>query len=534
MQYTALARKWRPQTFDECVGQQHVLQGLMHALDNNKLHHAYLFTGTRGVGKTTIARIVAKGLNCETGITSKPCGVCSACQEISAGRFPDLIEIDAASRTRVEDTREILDNVQYAPTRGRFKVYLIDEVHMLSTHSFNALLKTLEEPPEHVKFLLATTDPHKLPITVLSRCLQFHLRMLDEPLISERLQLISQQENVSAAPEALSLLARAAKGSMRDALSLMDQALAYGGGAVEYDPVRTMLGAADRGDIYQLLQHLIQHNSQAVFSLVETLAGQAVQFVDVLTELSRFMVQVGLKQQLPQHEPTEFDSTEIANCAAQLSPEQVQLYYEILVRGGKDIHLAPDVATGFTMIMLRLLAFQPSDAKPVATQPIQPAPKAAPSPKVTAPQPKQPTPEPVPAPTQPGLGTDASWLEICNVLPLAGMVKQFALNTELVNRTVGKWVLRMQQQHAGVINDRLIKQLEMALKQYFNQAIQLSVEEGQTQQTTPAEHKQQAREDKQKATEQAMLNDPHVQYMQQKMGAELDLSSVKPHDEPNG
>ena len=525
MQHMALARKWRPQTFEACVGQRHVLQGLANALDNNQLHHAYLLTGTRGIGKTSIARIMAKGLNCETGVTSQPCGKCSACEEISAGRFPDLIEIDAASRTRVEDTREILDNVQYAPTRGRFKVYLIDEVHMLSTHSFNALLKTLEEPPEHIKFLLATTDPHKLPITVLSRCLQFHLRSLDEALITKQLKHITTQEKVQAEPKALFVLARAAKGSMRDALSLLDQALAYGGGAVQYDTVLTMLGSADLGDLYSLLKFILKQDSERLFTLVSQLSNQAVQFTDVLTELGRFMVQIGLKQQLPSHESTQFDMAEIEECAKQMHPEQVQLFYEILVRGAKDIHLAPDITTGFKMVMLRLLAFQPNTTgqRKMTKQTVS-------NTKVTLP--KEPTTtKPATQSETIDVNTDTSWLEICNTLPLAGMAKQFALNTELVSRNDKKWLLRIREKHANMANERLIKQLEMALKQHLKQPIKLAIEHGEQQKPTPAQQKKQQRKDQQKSTEQAMIDDPHINYMQREMDATLDITSVKPHDE---
>ncbi|MDH5360904.1 MAG: DNA polymerase III subunit gamma/tau [Gammaproteobacteria bacterium] len=361
MSYQVLARKWRPRNFREMVGQEHVLRALINALDNDRLHHAYLFTGTRGVGKTTIARIFAKSLNCEEGIGSTPCGVCSTCREVDEGRFVDLIEVDAASRTKVEDTRELLDNVQYAPTRGRFKVYLIDEVHMLSGHSFNALLKTLEEPPPHVKFLLATTDPQKLPVTILSRCLQFSLKRMQIGQIQPHLQHILEQESLPFEPAALLELSRAADGSMRDALSLLDQAIAFGGGDLKAADVHTMLGSIDRGQIYEVLDALIQQDGKLLLQVIDQLAQQAPDFAGVLATLITALHNIAILQIVEDAEVGDIGERErLQAMAALLSAEDVQLYYQIALTGRRDLPMAPDSRSGFEMVLLRMLAFRPA------------------------------------------------------------------------------------------------------------------------------------------------------------------------------
>lgn len=361
MSYTVLARKWRPKNFAELVGQTHVMQALANALDQQRLHHAYLFTGTRGVGKTTIARIFAKALNCEQGISSTPCGVCSVCKSIDEGRFVDLIEVDAASRTKVEDTREILDNVQYAPTQGRYKVYLIDEVHMLSKSSFNALLKTLEEPPEHVKFLLATTDPHKLPITVLSRCLQFNLLRLTSVQIQQHLAYILQQEQIEFEPSALALIAKSADGSARDSLSLLDQAIAYCGGRVSYDAVQAMLGLVDQGMVQAVLQALSEQSAAQIKQILQTLASLGVDYVALLNQLVEALHQIAQTQVLGEAlDEAVLPSEVLTELAQNLTPEQIQLYYQIGLLARQDMKLAPDVRIGFEMTLLRMLAFQPS------------------------------------------------------------------------------------------------------------------------------------------------------------------------------
>ncbi|KAJ9433950.1 DNA polymerase III subunit gamma/tau [Pantoea sp. YR343] len=391
MSYQVLARKWRPQAFADVVGQEHVLTALANGLSLGRIHHAYLFSGTRGVGKTSIARLLAKGLNCETGITSTPCGQCDNCREIEQGRFVDLIEIDAASRTKVEDTRDLLDNVQYAPARGRFKVYLIDEVHMLSRHSFNALLKTLEEPPSHVKFLLATTDPQKLPVTILSRCLQFHLKALDVEQIQQQLAHVLQQEQIAAEPRALHLLARAADGSMRDALSLTDQAIAMGQGSVTRDTVAQMLGTLDDEQPLALIEALVDGQGEQVMALLNQAASRGVEWEALLVEMLRLLHRIAMVQLLPSSlsEDDLSQADRLRELARVLPPADVQLYYQTLLMGRKDLPLAPDRRLGVEMTLLRALAFHPQAtiAEPVARPTLMPqaapqvaAPQAAPAP----------------------------------------------------------------------------------------------------------------------------------------------------------
>ncbi|PMY37408.1 MULTISPECIES: DNA polymerase III subunit gamma/tau [Pseudomonas] len=373
MSYQVLARKWRPRSFREMVGQTHVLKALINALDSQRLHHAYLFTGTRGVGKTTIARIIAKCLNCETGITSTPCGTCSVCREIDEGRFVDLIEIDAASRTKVEDTRELLDNVQYAPSRGRFKVYLIDEVHMLSSHSFNALLKTLEEPPPYVKFILATTDPQKLPATILSRCLQFSLKNMTPERVVEHLSHVLGVENVPFEDDALWLLGRAADGSMRDAMSLTDQAIAFGEGKVMAADVRAMLGTLDHGQVYDVLHALINGDAKALLEAVRHLAEQGPDWNGVLSEILNVLHRVAIAQALPDGvDNGHGDRDRVLALAQALPAEDVQFYYQMGLIGRRDLPLAPDPRGGFEMVLLRMLAFRPADSADAPRQPLKP------------------------------------------------------------------------------------------------------------------------------------------------------------------
>ena len=361
MSYQVLARKWRPRVFREMAGQEHVTRALINALDQDRLHHAYLFSGTRGVGKTTVARILAKCLNCETGVSSEPCGTCSSCREITEGRSMDLIEVDAASRTKVEDTRELLENVQYAPTHCRYKVYLIDEVHMLSTSSFNALLKTLEEPPPHVKFLLATTDPQKLPLTVLSRCLQFNLKNMAPELIVGRLQTILQEEGMNCEEPALWLLARSADGSMRDALSLADQALAFGSGQLLEKDVRSMLGTVDFNFVHELLTSIVEQNPKTALEVVDRLAEHAPDYVGVLRELIALLHRVSVAQALPDAVDNRWgDAEQVLELARGMSAEEAQLYYQIALTGRRDIGLSSELRSGLEMTLLRMIAFRPS------------------------------------------------------------------------------------------------------------------------------------------------------------------------------
>ncbi|WP_415845082.1 DNA polymerase III subunit gamma/tau [Stutzerimonas zhaodongensis] len=372
MSYQVLARKWRPRSFREMVGQTHVLKALINALDSQRLHHAYLFTGTRGVGKTTIARIIAKCLNCETGISSTPCGECSVCREIDEGRFVDLIEVDAASRTKVEDTRELLDNVQYAPSRGRYKVYLIDEVHMLSSHSFNALLKTLEEPPPHVKFLLATTDPQKLPVTILSRCLQFSLKNMPPERVVEHLTHVLGVEQVPFEEDALWLLGRAADGSMRDAMSLTDQAIAFGEGKVLAADVRSMLGTLDHGQVYGVLEALLEGDARALLEAVRHLAEQGPDWGGVLAEILNVLHRVAVAQALPDAvDNGQGDRDRVLALASALPAEDVQFYYQMGLIGRRDLPLAPDPRSGFEMVLLRMLAFRPAGTDDAPRTPLK-------------------------------------------------------------------------------------------------------------------------------------------------------------------
>lgn len=360
MSYQVLARKWRPKSFDTLVGQEHVVRALTNALENQRLHHAYLFTGTRGVGKTTIARILAKSLNCQSGISAHPCGTCPACVEIDKGRFIDIIEVDAASNTQIDNMRELLDNAQYAPTAGRFKIYIIDEVHMLTRNSFNAMLKTLEEPPEHMKFILATTDPQKIPVTVLSRCLQFNLRQMSVASIVGHLQSILQQENIPFEAPALQLIAKAASGSMRDALSLLDQAIAYGQQRVQETEVRAMLGVVDRHYLFDLLDALVAQDGNAVLAQIQQMSERSISFDGALADLASLLQRLSVLQLLPQqieaHDP---DRERLLHLIGQLSAEQLQLYYQIAILGRRDLPLAPDEFAGFNMTMLRMLAFKP-------------------------------------------------------------------------------------------------------------------------------------------------------------------------------
>lgn len=374
MSYQVLALKWRPRLFREMVGQEHVLKALINALEHNRLHHAYLFTGTRGVGKTTVARILAKCLNCDVGVSSEPCNECISCNEINEGRFVDMIEVDAASRTKVEDTRELLENVQYLPTRGRYKVYIIDEVHMLSNSSFNALLKTLEEPPPHVKFLLATTDPQKLPATVLSRCLQFNLKNMSAQHIIDRLKYILAEEKVPFEEAGLWQLGRAADGSMRDALSLADQAIAYGGGKITDVDIRSMLGTIDRSLLTEVLEGLVEEDGQAILGAIARLAEYSPDYTDALEAFINVLHRIAIAQILPESIDNYLgDRQQIHTFAKQITAEDIQLYYQIAIMGRRDLSLAPDPRSGFEMIVLRMLAFKPEDAPDISSQAVEPS-----------------------------------------------------------------------------------------------------------------------------------------------------------------
>ncbi|HEY2677383.1 MAG TPA: DNA polymerase III subunit gamma/tau [Steroidobacteraceae bacterium] len=527
MSYVVLARKWRPKRFAEMVGQEHVLRALGNALDSGKVHHAFLFTGTRGVGKTTVARILAKSLNCETaGVSSNPCGVCAACREIDEGRFVDLIEVDAASRTKVDDTRDLLDNVQYAPTRGRYKVYLIDEVHMLSNHSFNALLKTLEEPPPHVKFLLATTDPQKLPVTVLSRCLQFSLKRLPAALIGERMKFIASAENLSFEPAAIALLARAAEGSMRDALSLLDQLIAFGGGAVNEANARVMLGTIDRGHVARLIEAVARGDGSALLAEVRELDRDAPDYDRALTELAAMLQRIAIVQIVPEAAPQdeEFDSSLLLKLAQAISPEDAQLYYQIALGGRRDLNLAPEPRAGFEMTLLRMLAFRPD----VLRQPVNApaagaaAPGAAAAGAAGVPQGAAPAMA-VPA------GVDAgNWAAVVEAANLSGMVRQMALNCVPGAFERDQLTLRLDQTAADRRTRPIEEKLAQGLSKYFGREIRLNFETVEPGLNSPARQRAQEEQNRAARAASAFESDPAVKGLRERFGADVDLASVKP------
>lgn len=543
MSYQVLARKWRPRSFGTMVGQEHVLRALINALDNDRLHHAYLFTGTRGVGKTTVARIFAKSLNCEKGITSTPCGVCSACREIDEGRFVDLIEVDAASRTKVEDTRELLENVQYAPTRGRYKVYLIDEVHMLSTHSFNALLKTLEEPPPHVKFLLATTDPQKLPVTILSRCLQFNLKRLSKELIAGHLSSVMEKEQIDVESAAIALIAEGADGSMRDALSLLDQAIAYGGGKLTTAEVATMLGTIDRSYLFRILQGLADENAQGMLEIVHSLAQQGVDFTAVLAELVSQLHQLALIQVAPQALEQSPDLETIQNLAHAITPEDVQLYYQIGLIGRRDLPYAPDARSGFEMVLLRMLAFRPvavGDAPSSQQLSARPAAAARPQPVVSAPAAPVPTgvaapaapvyevkPKPTPVAPIPTGDRTLPWHEIVAQLDLKGMAQQLAVNSVMTGREGSVINLRLASQSVTLRSAAMEQRLQEALQNYFGEPVKLNFTIGEVQES-PAHLQKRAADERQQAAVEAINNDPNVQRIRETFNAEVITESIRP------
>jgi DNA polymerase-3 subunit gamma/tau len=509
MSYVVLARKWRPKRFAEMVGQDHVLRALSNALDNGKVHHAFLFTGTRGVGKTTVARILAKSLNCETaGVSSNPCGTCAACREIDEGRFVDLIEVDAASRTKVDDTRELLDNVQYAPTRGRYKVYLIDEVHMLSNHSFNALLKTLEEPPPHVKFLLATTDPQKLPVTVLSRCLQFSLKRLPAALIGERLKFIAAAENLPFEPAAIALLARAADGSMRDALSLLDQLIAFGGGSVNEANARSMLGTIDRGHVGRLIEAVSRGDGAGLLAEVEQLDRDAPDYDRALVELAALLQRIAIVQIVPEAAPEdeEFDSKLLTQLARAISPEDAQLYYQIALGGRRDLAMAPEPRLGFEMTLLRMLAFRPQ----AAAQPLAGAAAAGSTPTAPA-------------------GIDSgNWQSVVEAANLSGMVRQLALNCVPAKFENDLLTLKLDQAAADRRTRPIEEKLVQGLSKYMGREIRVAFEASRGEVNSPARQRVQAEQDKIVRAAAAFESDPAVKGLRERFGAEVDATSVKP------
>ncbi|MEJ8567585.1 DNA polymerase III subunit gamma/tau [Elongatibacter sediminis] len=558
MSYQVLARKWRPHRFDELVGQEHVVQALTNGLDQDRLHHAFLFTGTRGVGKTTLARILAKCLNCESGMGSQPCGECAACTDIDAGRFVDMLEIDAASRTKVDDTRELLDSVQYTPTRGRYKVYIIDEVHMLSASSFNALLKTLEEPPPHVKFVLATTDPDKIPVTILSRCLQFNLRRLLPAQIQQQLDRIVEDEGIESDGAALSRLARCADGSMRDGLSLLDQAIAFGGGKVSSADVERMLGLVDHGIIAALISAVAEGRSNDLLEITGDLVARSRDLDTVLVDLAETLHRICLVQTVPgfrDEERSDWDS--IQDLAERISVEDAQLFYQIAIKGRQELGIAPDPRTGLEMTLLRMLAFRPAGAgagtprdrssesegggrqaaSGAAGESRQPsvgssaAAAAGQGPQMQAGTESEPGRGNVvpPQAIEAGGEVDEEWIALSQRLELAGPVRELARNLHLRRRSGGNWefVIAHSLRHLG--SPGCIERLGRAISEQVGHAVQIRlIDREDDDLKTAASLEEQQLRTKMTDAELAIEQDPTIRSLKQDMGATVITDSIQP------
>lgn len=520
MNYQVLARKWRPHNFTEVVGQEHVVKSLINALQHNRLHHAYLFTGTRGVGKTTIARILAKSMNCENLQDANPCGVCKVCRDLDEGRFLDLIEVDAASRTKVEDTRDLLDNAQYAPNQGRYKVYLIDEVHMLSGHSFNALLKTLEEPPPHVKFLLATTDPHKIPVTVLSRCLQFNLKRLLPSQILAQMDFILREEKITFETPALKLLARSADGSMRDGLSLLDQAIVFGNGNVATETVNAMLGTVAEQPVEDLLTALANADAVTILNKINDIANTQSDFGEVLQQLLQVLHRIALVQHIPSAIDSDFDTEMLTTLARLLSPEDVQLYYQIALLGQKDLELAPDSRSGFEMLLLRMLTFKPVIDEPVVAVINKPLPATIAKPIAPTTQ----TPSSAAPLQQPRADND--WAGIIAQLNLNGMGKALANNCAL--EYMDDKVCRLQIDSSIIRGSMAEDVLLKALQAYRGTTLKLEFNSQKIALDTPALQMLKAREDKQQAAVDSINADSNVQALKEHFDARVLPDSIEP------
>ena len=542
MSYQVLARKYRPRSFDTLVGQAHVVQALKNALDQKRLHHAYLFTGTRGVGKTTLARILAKSLNCEKGISSSPCGICAACTEIDQGRYVDLIEVDAASNTQVDNMRDLLDNAQYAPTQGQFKIYIIDEVHMLSKSAFNAMLKTLEEPPEHIKFILATTDPQKVPVTVLSRCLQFNLKQMPSFSISEYLEKILKKESINYEINAIYLIAKAANGSMRDALSILDQGIAYCGGTIEEATIKRMLGAIDQSYLFNLMHAVIEQDGLKAIEIAKQMNERNLSFDAALLDLANLIQTISVTQAIPDSlEASYLDRDLVIALTKKISAEQLQLLYQIAILGRRDLYLAPEEFAGFTMTLLRMLSFAPQDA--ITSKGLAPSKNETPT-QITKSEVISKTDE---------VSTDAfeikkkidvideikdkaiketlsfngNWRELVDQLKL-GLVKALAQQSELVSFKDNEMILSIADEHKHLLNETYQKKLELSLSEHFNQRIKLVIlQKGAN--NSPLKQKQEERSTLMKDTEEAMLQDQFVQSLLTEFNAEIIPSSIKPN-----
>ncbi len=517
------------------------MRALSNALTQNRLHHAYLFTGTRGVGKTTIARIFAKSLNCIGGITATPCGTCSACTEIDSGRFMDLIELDAASNTGIDNMREVLDNAQYLPTLGRFKVYIIDEVHMLSKAAFNSMLKTLEEPPAHVKFILATTDPQKIPVTVLSRCLQFNLKQLPPALIVTHLQYVLEQEGITFEVSALALLARAAQGSMRDALSLLDQAIAYSDAKVDEATVRNMLGAIDQSYLYDVLQTLLARDGAGLLRIADDMLSRSLAFDAALQDLATLLHRVALAQTVPQAiAEDEPERVRLLQLATNFSAEEIQLFYQIAIHGRNEIDLAPDEYAGFTMTLLRMLAFMPAGAQVAvaerpASAPVPAAVRAEPQAKPPAqPQAKQVQTQLAPQPTQPVAAAALDWNVLLAQLNVQSMARELAKHCTLESFVDGRLALNLAPQHKHLLTNKTAQEkLQAALTDYFVQPVRLVITLGAANVVTPAATEQHEKNTRQQQAAEAITQDPFVREAQAQLGAQVIEDSIKPVPQEN-
>lgn len=529
-QTQVLARKWRPKNFAELAGQQHVVRALSNALTQNRLHHAYLFTGTRGVGKTTVARILAKALNCDGGVTATPCGSCSACVQIDAGHFVDLVELDAASNTQVDNMRELLENALYAPTAARYKIYIIDEVHMLSKSAFNAMLKTLEEPPAHVKFVLATTDPQKIPVTVLSRCLQFSLKQIPMPQIVEHLEKVLTEEKIVSDRASLGLIARAAQGSMRDALSVLDQAIAFGQGQVEELAVREMLGIIDQRYLYDFLDALSQNDGAKILSLADEMVANCFSFDTALQDLAVLLHRITIAQTVPQAIAEDLpEYNRLFALAKVFMPEDVQLFYQIALHGRDDLSLAPDEYAGFTMTLMRMLAFMPEDLSiAIASQPNLPQKPANNKPLV------QQKPEILESESQdsshhkPSEFTSNDWPTLVGQLGLSGMTKMLAQHSEAKILSADRIELFVPELHKHLLERKYQDKIKSALDKYYGHTVNLSFSIGNLTGMTPVVLQQKQDEARQAEAIAAIEKDPIVQELVESFDAKLDVSSIKP------
>lgn len=534
MSYQVLARKWRPKTFQQLVGQEHVSQALINGLDQDRLHHAFLFTGTRGVGKTTIARILAKCLNCDKGVSSTPCGECSSCVDLDEGRFVDMIEIDAASRTGVDDMRDLLESVQYTPTRGRFKVYIIDEVHMLSASSFNALLKTLEEPPPHVKFVLATTNPQKIPVTILSRCLRFNLRRLLPDQISAYLKELVTAENIEAETETLTVLARAADGSMRDGLSLLDQAIAYGGGKLTMTDLKKMLGLVDHEHVTMMIDALSNDDAQRLLGVVEDLVSQSRDLGTVLNNLAEVLHRVTLVQCVPGYrDPERSDWDAIETLAKQIPPEDAQLFYQIAIKGRAELGLAPDPRTGLEMTLLRMLAFRPARADSAASTPASTPASAKPTSQASKPIADKTEKQKVSAKevtqSKPPASSNPDWVSFLENLNLAGQTRELARNVQLKSRTDDQWDFEIAPSLTYLGSEACINRLSEAISSHMGHSVNIRLLDNKSKELrTVATIEEQKVRTSMSEAEKAIDDDPTVQELKERMGAHLVEDSIQP------